>query len=222
MAARRAPTVTVEGARGKVRVLAAPGASEVDAPVGDGAVILEGRPDPRAKWVWFLRAVGITAFYAFLMAMPLFMNLFTAFLDASEPRATARDLARFEMVLWVGVGFLSLLGLFLAWLVVWAHLAVRRVSFRATTSAVTIQKGVFFRAQTVIPLHRIQGVQVKRGPLMSLFGLGTVRLIYAATKKTQQRNVWFFMGDSDLPCIRDAQRVADRLMKAIAQDLKEK
>lgn len=190
--------------------------------MGDGTVILEGRPDPRAKWVWFLRAVGIVAFYAFIMAMPLLMNLLTAYLDASGPRATARDLARFETWLWIAMGLLSALGLLLAWLLAWSHLALRRLSFRATTSAVTIQKGVFFRAQTVIPLQRIQGVQVKRGPLMSLLGLGTVRLIHAASKKTQQRTTWLFMGDSDLPCIRDAQRVADRLMKAIAQDLKEK
>lgn len=223
MAARRAPTVTVEGARGKVRVLAAPGAADVDAPVGDGTVILEGRPDPRAKWVWFLRAFGIVAFYGFLMAMPLLMNLLSAYFDVTGPRPTAGDRARFEMWFWVGTGLLSLLGLFVAWLVVWAHLAVRRLSFRATTSAVTIQKGVLFRAQTVIPLHRIQGVQVKRGPLMSLLGLGTVRLIHAASRRPQQRSTGvLFAGDADLPCIRDAQRVADRLTKAIAEDLKER
>jgi membrane protein YdbS with pleckstrin-like domain len=220
VAARRAPSVTVEGARGQVRVLAAPGASDADAPVGDGTVILEGRPDPRATWVWFLRAFGIVAFYAFIMAMPLLLNLLSAFWDATGPRPTARDLAHFEMVLWIGGGFLSAFGLCTAWLLVWSHLAVRRVSFRATASAVTIEKGVLFRARTVVPLHRIQGVQVKRGPVMALLGLGTVRLIHAASRKAQGR-VGVFMGDGDLPCIRDAQRVADRLTKAIAQDLKE-
>lgn len=72
------------------------------------------------------------------------------------------------MAVWAGLAFL------------FAHLRYRRWSWAAWPDAVDLRHGVIVVHQSVVPYHRIQQIDIHRGPLDRMLGLSVLILRTAA------------------------------------------
>ena len=88
----------------------------------------------------------------------------------------------------------------------WFRFRVHR--WEVTTDAVYTLTGWLTRTWTLVPISRIQTVDVTRGVLQQLFGLSTVAVLTASSQGTVR--VWHLEADV-------AQRVADDLARRAAQ-----
>jgi membrane protein YdbS with pleckstrin-like domain len=68
------------------------------------------------------------------------------------------------------------------WLAVLIPRQVRRMGFRVGETDLLIQRGIMFQRTTIVPLGRLQFVDVGQGPLERLLGLATVELHTASAK----------------------------------------
>ncbi len=90
---------------------------------------------------------------------------------------------------------------------------LRRLSARLTTQAVEIQKGVFFRKESTIPLNRITDVRLHDGPIMRRYGLRGLR-VETAGQAGQSAG-----SEGDLIGIIDAAAMRDAILQQRQQDL---
>ncbi|MCA9127038.1 MAG: PH domain-containing protein [Planctomycetales bacterium] len=83
----------------------------------------------------------------------------------------------------VVLGWCVLAGLliFFAWY--WPPLAFKHIHWRLTHLGMEIHRGVYWQHQIVVPLVRVQHVDVSQGPVQRLFGLGTLAIHTAGTKE---------------------------------------
>jgi membrane protein YdbS with pleckstrin-like domain len=59
----------------------------------------------------------------------------------------------------------------------------RRIRYALRTHDIVVHKGVFFFAETIQPLTRVQHVELKRGPLDKRYGLASLKLFSAGLGK---------------------------------------
>jgi uncharacterized membrane protein YdbT with pleckstrin-like domain len=67
--------------------------------------------------------------------------------------------------------------------------------------AVYVQKGVVFKIKVMIPYSRIQNVDVYRGPLLRMFGLGNIQLFTAGTAMMESSITG--VGEAQIPILSD-------------------
>ena len=89
--------------------------------------------------------------------------------------------------------------------VVWANRRYRRFGYVLTDDVVRVRDGVVFHSDAIAPLHRVQHVDISRGPLQLSFDLATLAIHTAAPA-----------ADIRLPDLRaaDAERVRDDILTA--------
>lgn len=83
---------------------------------------------------------------------------------------------------WVLVGGGSILGVRLVWSLVWPSLAFRRWQFCVGEDLLEARYGVIWHEEKIIPISRLQHVDLTRGPLERLFGLATLVVFTAGTE----------------------------------------
>ena len=110
-------------------------------------------------------------------------------------REPAWSLSRSAIALWVTEGVVSSVGIR-----PWFRFRVHR--WEVTDDAVYTLTGWLTRTWTLVPISRIQTVDVTRGVLQQLFGLSTVAVLTASSQGTVR--VWHLEADV-------AQWVADDL-----------
>ncbi len=82
---------------------------------------------------------------------------------------------------WMAAGWL-LLALLGAWTVLFYHPRNYRAwGYRLEERVLLIKRGVWFRSVKLLPLPRLQHVDIKRGPLQRKFGLASLTLHTAGT-----------------------------------------
>ncbi len=81
---------------------------------------------------------------------------------------------------------------------------LRRLSARLTTQAVEIQKGVFFRKESTIPLNRITDVRLHDGPIMRRYGIRGLKVETAGQAGQHAGSEGDLVGIIDAPAMRDA------------------
>ena len=79
-----------------------------------------------------------------------------------------------------------------------------RLSARLTTQAVEIQKGVFFRKESTIPLNRITDVRLHDGPIMRRYGIRGLKVETAGQAGQNAGSEGDLIGIIDAPAMRDA------------------
>jgi len=111
----------------------------------------------------------------------------------------------------IAVGIWSLLFLFRLWMLWWhPSRAYRAWGYRVDDRVMEIRQGIWFRSITLLPLSRLQHVDLNRGPIERSFGLATLVLFTAGTQHAS----------IPLPGL-DAERAAalrDRLVAAGGDD----
>ena len=154
-------------------------------------------PSPVRKPAWSLSrsAIGlwVTEGIVSSLGIGLAAALFTIFVpaDAGGPLPLLRWLVPIAAVLWA----LATIGVR-----PWFRFRVHR--WEVTPDAVHTLTGWLTRTWTLVPISRIQTVDVTRNLLQQLFGLSTVAVLTASSQGTVR--VWHL--DADV-----AQRVADDL-----------
>jgi membrane protein YdbS with pleckstrin-like domain len=150
--------------------------------------------DPRALRLW---QVSVAMAYLVLLALLLVGGLLLMWLRPS--------LAAPVMAVW----------LFFVALAVWTILCYHPRNYRAwgyhlDRRVLLIKKGVWFRSIKLLPLPRLQHVDVKRGPLQRHFGLATLVMHTAGTHAASIEVPGL---DAD-----EALRLRDRLVAAGGDD----
>jgi membrane protein YdbS with pleckstrin-like domain len=106
--------------------------------------------------------------YLVLLAILLLVGLVVAWFR--------RSLLTFVIAVWV---FFALLA---AWTILYYHPRNYRAwGYHLDRRVLLIKKGVWFRSIKLLPLPRLQHVDVKRGPLQRHFGLATLVMHTAGT-----------------------------------------
>ncbi len=121
--------------------------------------------DPQALKAWFLKGliVGI-----FLLILPAVYFVHTA---------SAWDLP----ILYGWFGLAAVI-LYILWAsVIEPQLKMRYWRYEIRKEEIDIQRGIFIRKRTLIPMIRVQHVDTEHGPIMRLFGLATLIISTAAT-----------------------------------------
>lgn len=78
-----------------------------------------------------------------------------------------------------GIAWLSLAGLLLLWSLLVPPLAYRCWAFAADDELLHMRYGILFHEQRIVPVRRMQHVDLTRGPVERLFGLSTL-VVYTA------------------------------------------
>ena len=154
-------------------------------------------PTPVREPAWSLSrsAIGlwVTEGVVSSIGVAIAATLFTVLVpgDAGGPFPLLRWLVPIAAVLWAGatIGVRP-----------WFRFRVHR--WEVTEDAVYTRTGWLTRTWTLVPISRIQTVDVTRGVLQQLFGLSTVAVLTASSQGTVR--VWHLEADV-------AQRVADDL-----------
>lgn len=81
--------------------------------------------------------------------------------------------------LWIPVGVLVVLAVWLLWLI---PRQVRAIGFAQGEDEFLIRRGIMFRSLTVVPYGRIQYVDVSEGPIARHFGIASIALHTASTE----------------------------------------
>ncbi len=133
----------------------------------ESADLVEFQPlDPRAIKLWRMKQL-ITS--AILLGLALAA---VAIVGIAVP----------ESLRWLAVGFVLLLVLRL-WLFLWyPGRAYRAWGYRMNGKVLEIRHGIWFRVLTLLPLSRLQHVDLHRGPIERSMGLGSLILYTAGTQ----------------------------------------
>lgn len=125
--------------------------------------------DPRARWGMRLRAL-IVALILLAAVWAGVAVLFGVALDMEWPASVARG----------GLLATLLVAPFLA--VFYASARWRRTRYALTPQGLRIQRGVWWRSDTVVPRSRVQHTDLHRGPLDRALGLAGLRVYTAGSE----------------------------------------
>lgn len=114
--------------------------------------------DPRVRIVWALGGLAPVAVLG----------------TAAVVAASVTDRAELVPLILLGALVAAVVAL------VWAHLAFACFTWAAWPDALQLRHGVLTRHESVVPYHRIQQIDVQRGPLDRALGLSTLVLRTAA------------------------------------------
>lgn len=121
--------------------------------------------DPKVVWYWRLAAIPRIV-PALVMAMIVASVLPSRHGEASTQMIVA-------MVVLGGIGAAAL------WNVVSASLRFRRFRFEVTGGLLRVQHGIIIRKEKIIPIDRMQHLDVDHGPIERIFGLARLSVFTA-------------------------------------------
>ena len=154
-------------------------------------------PSPVREPAWPLSRSPIGLWVTAAAITSLFLGvgaaLFAIFVPSDAP-------APFPALRWVVPALVLVYAIVAVGIRPWVRFRVHR--WEVTGEAVHTLTGWLTRTWTLVPISRIQTVDVTRGVLQQLFGLSTVAVLTASSQGTV--HVWHLEGDV-------AQRVADDL-----------
>jgi uncharacterized protein len=127
------------------------------------------RLDPRAVGYWRVSGLPASVIAGSLLASPVVVLALAADLD--RPVAAAIGVSAIALYMLLRVGIAPAI-----WWRVWRY--------RLTDEQLFIQRGLFVRRQTLIPLVRVQNVDTAQGPIARRFGLSEVAVSTAANTMT--------------------------------------
>jgi len=81
---------------------------------------------------------------------------------------------------WVALGVLAVLSVLFIWIV--PTVLYRHFAFEVFEEELEIESGLIFISNVLVPMTRVQHVELETGPLMRKFGLAEVTVVTAATK----------------------------------------
>lgn len=119
--------------------------------------------DPKVVWYWRLSAIP-------RMVPALVMGLLIA---SILPRTGASPQLILTLVFVGGFGAIAL------WQIVSARLRFRRFGFELNQTLLRVQHGIIIRKEKVIPIDRMQHLDVDHGPIERLFGLARLSVFTA-------------------------------------------
>lgn len=79
------------------------------------------------------------------------------------------------------IGILAFVGISVLWRVVAPALAYQRLGYRVDDQVLVVEHGIVVHRSVLIPLTRVQHVDVRRGPIERAFGLATLIVKTAGT-----------------------------------------
>lgn len=83
---------------------------------------------------------------------------------------------------WIAAGLLVLSAIVYTW--IFPRLRRRRFAFEVFEEELELQSGLFFIRNTLVPMVRVQHVELESGPLLRAYGLAEVSVVTAATTHT--------------------------------------
>ncbi|MBI4148701.1 PH domain-containing protein [Candidatus Woesearchaeota archaeon] len=101
---------------------------------------------------------------------------------------------------------------------VYSRLAHSYFSYTLSQDSVVIRRGIIWQTETMIPIQRVQNVEVERGLLAQLFGFSTVYIYTAAGQEEASSGWWgakWQEKEGRLPAIdqQTAQNIQTLLLK---------
>jgi membrane protein YdbS with pleckstrin-like domain len=128
--------------------------------------------DPRVVRLWRIDAAIVTAVVLAIVLVPLGLTI----------AAGASTAAIALSIAWVALAAAGL------WQTLWyPQMAYRAFGFRVDERVLEIRSGVLVRVERLLPLSRLQHVDVRRGPLERANGLATLILHTAGTREASMR-----------------------------------
>lgn len=124
------------------------------------------RLHPSVKWVWRLQALITIAVLGVLLLIP---GIVLFFQDAAPP----------PVVTFAVLGAFAFLALLM---IVWPSLSYRSWGHRLDERVFETRHGVIFRVRQLVPVNRVQHVDLRAGPLDRTFGLSSLVLFTAGTQ----------------------------------------
>ena len=80
---------------------------------------------------------------------------------------------------WIGIGIFSLTFIWYSW--VSPELSYRRFAYQVREEELEVHSGWLVRTETLVPMTRVQHVELERGPLLRRYNLAQVKIVTAAT-----------------------------------------
>jgi membrane protein YdbS with pleckstrin-like domain len=153
------------------------------------------RLEPRVVVYWWVTGLMGTAM---MLAMALGLVWF-----AGEHQWT--------QLRWWRIGALGLTALHFAWSVIAPPLAYARWRYRVGDDLLLMRYGIFFHEERLVPVRRMQHVDLTRGPIERLFGLATLVVFTAGNEGSAFR----VPGLS----VMQAQAMRDHILRARGDDV---
>ena len=97
----------------------------------------------------------------------------------------------------------------------WAGYYYDVYRYRITDSEIAVESGVLFFKKTIIPLRRIQNVNVVQGPIMRAYGVKSILIETAGGVVYQQGASGANLAEGQLVAPPDADALADDIMKKV-------
>lgn len=114
------------------------------------------RVSKKAKWMWRVtRIIFMLIVILPLCLVPLFFDAMPIFYFVSIP----------VLLLYI-----------ICALIIYPYLEYIQWAYLITNDRIEIKKGIFFRTHNIIPIGRIQHVNVYQGPIARMFGLSRVEI----------------------------------------------
>lgn len=82
--------------------------------------------------------------------------------------------------IWISYGVAIISLVVFTW--IYPHYEYRSFSFEVFEEEIEIQSGIIFRSNILVPMVRVQHVEVGSGPIMRKYELASVKVVTAATK----------------------------------------
>ncbi|WP_106768677.1 PH domain-containing protein [Paenibacillus faecalis] len=79
---------------------------------------------------------------------------------------------------WIGLGLFILALIWFTWIE--PVLSYRMFGFKVTEEELELRSGWLWLSDTIVPMTRVQHVELERGPLLRRFGLAEVKVVTAA------------------------------------------
>ncbi len=167
--------------------------------IGDGSKDVEGwqKPLPAMKGVWTVKAALQALMFIWLIGAGF---IIVDFLWGSFC-VTGTLLGA------------SLLGVIIARAWAGAYYDVYR--YRITDSEIAVESGVIFFKKTIIPLRRIQNVNIVQGPIMRAYGVKSILIETAGGVVYQQGASGANLAEGQLAAPPDADALADEIMRKV-------
>jgi len=98
---------------------------------------------------------------------------------------------------------------------IWAGMYYDTYRYALTDSEIVVEAGVLFFKKTIIPLRRIQNVNVVQGPIMRAYGVKSVLIETAGGVVYQQNASGMNLAEGQIPAPEDADAMADEIMRRV-------
>ena len=97
----------------------------------------------------------------------------------------------------------------------WASLFYNSYRYYVTDTEIVVEFGVLFHRKTIIPLRRIQNVNVVQGPIMRIYGVKSILIETAGGVVYQQGASGTNLAEGQLAAPKDADALAEEIMRMV-------